>query len=291
MTAFPGARVARMAGTVIDHLDGYWRERLFQGGADLSGGGFARERLRKWRLSNGCWLKKVAYHSVSWEISLPISVPGSLRSHLSQYLELHPITPQARLIRTAADIVRAGGVIAYPTDSCYALGWHIGDKSALERVRRIRKADRHHHFTLVCADLAQVGRFARLETWQFRLLKGCLPGPYTFLLRASREMPRRLQHEKRRTIGVRIPDHQVPLMLLRELAEPLMSSTLILPDERAHLPLTSGKEIQERLGREIDAVLDGGDCGIVPTTVVDLSVEPPAIIREGRGPLERILGR
>jgi len=209
---------------------------------------------------------------------------------LSHYLELHPITPQVRLIRRAAEIVRAGGVIAYPTDSCYALGWHIGDKNALERVRRIRKADRHHHFTLVCADLAQVGRFARLETWQFRLLKSCLPGPYTFLLGASREMPRRLQHEKRRTIGVRIPDHQVPLMLLRELGEPLMSSTLILPDERAHLPLTSGHEIQERLGQEIDAVLDGGDCGIVPTTVVDLSVNPPALVREGRGPLERIVG-
>ena len=209
---------------------------------------------------------------------------------MSHYLELHPITPQVRLIRRAADIVRAGGVIAYPTDSCYALGWHIGDKSALERVRRIRKADRHHHFTLVCADLAQVGRFARLETWQFRLLKACLPGPYTFLLGASREMPRRLQHEKRRTIGVRIPDHQVPLMLLRELGEPLMSSTLILPDEHAHLPLTSGREIQERLGHEIDAVLDGGDCGIVPTTVVDLSVNPAAIVRAGRGPLDRILG-
>ena len=210
---------------------------------------------------------------------------------MSQYLELHPINPQVRLIRQAADIVRSGGVIAYPTDSCYALGWHIGDKSALERVRRIRKADRHHHFTLVCADLAQVGRFAQLETWQFRLLKGCLPGPYTFLLRASREMPRRLQHERRRTIGVRIPDHQVPLMLLRELAEPLMSSTLILPDERTHLPLTSAHEIEERLGHVIDAVLDGGDCGIVPTTVVDLSATPPVVVRAGRGPIDRILGQ
>lgn len=186
--------------------------------------------------------------------------------------------------------MRAGGVIAYPTDSCYALGWHIGDKSALERVRRIRRADRHHHFTLVCADLAEVGRFARLDTWQFRLLKACLPGPYTFLLRASRETPRRLQHERRRTIGVRIPDHQVPLMLLRELGEPLMSSTLILPDEDAHLPLTSGREIQARLEHEIDAVLDGGDCGVEPTTVVDLSVTPPVVIRAGRGPLEPIVG-
>lgn len=210
---------------------------------------------------------------------------------MSLYFELHPVTPQARLIRQAADIVREGGVIAYPTDSCYALGWHIGDKSALERVRRIRRADRHHHFTLVCADLAEVGRFALLDTWQFRLLKACLPGPYTFLLKASHATPRRLQHERRRTIGVRIPDHPVPRMLLRELGEPLMSSTLILPDgEDAHLPLTSGREIQDRLEHEIDAVLDGGDCGIVPTTVVDLSVTPPAVVREGKGSLAPVTG-
>ncbi|MHB8814054.1 MAG: L-threonylcarbamoyladenylate synthase [Steroidobacteraceae bacterium] len=200
------------------------------------------------------------------------------------------MTPQARLIRQAADLVRAGGVIAYPTDSCYALGWHIGADRALTRVRRIRQTDRHHHFTLVCATLADVGRFARLDTWQFRLLKACLPGPYTFLLRASRETPRRLQHERRRTIGVRIPDHPVPLMLLRELREPLMSSTLILPDEGAHLPLTSGREIQARLEHEIDAVLDGGDCGVEPTTVVDLSVTPPVVVREGKGPLHPLLG-
>jgi tRNA threonylcarbamoyl adenosine modification protein (Sua5/YciO/YrdC/YwlC family) len=208
---------------------------------------------------------------------------------MTQYFELHPVTPQVRLIRQAADIVRQGGVIAYPTDSCYALGWHIGDKDALERVRRLRRADRHHHFTLVCADLAQIGRFARLDTWQFRLLKACLPGPYTFLLRASRETPRRLQHEKRRTIGVRIPDHAVAQLLLRELGEPLMSSTLILPDEPGN-PLTSGREIQARLAHEIDAVLDGGDCGVVPTTVVDLSVSPPVVTREGRGSLDPILG-
>jgi len=208
---------------------------------------------------------------------------------MALYFDLHPVTPQARLIRQAADIVRQGGVIAYPTDSCYALGWHLGDKDALERVRRIRQADRHHHFTLVCAELADIGRFARLDTWQFRLLKACLPGPYTFLLKASRETPRRLQHEKRRTIGVRIPDHPVPRMLLRELGEPLMSSTLILPGEDP-LPLTSGHEIQARLDHEIDAVLDGGDCGIEPTTVVDLSVTPPVVVREGRGPLGPVVG-
>ena len=208
---------------------------------------------------------------------------------MAEYLELHPINPQPRLIRRAADLVRAGGLIAYPTDSCYALGWHIGDKHALERVRRIRQADRHHHFTLVCASLAQIGHFARIETWQFRMLRVCLPGPYTFLLRATRETPRRLQHQRRRTIGVRIPDHPVPRLLLAELGEPLMSSTLLLaPDE---LPLTAARDIEARLGHDIDAVLDGGDCGTEPTTVVDLSVTPPLIVRTGKGALGPIMGR
>ncbi|HVN44113.1 MAG TPA: L-threonylcarbamoyladenylate synthase [Steroidobacteraceae bacterium] len=208
---------------------------------------------------------------------------------MAEYLELHPLNPQSRLIRRAADIVRAGGLIAYPTDSCYAFGWHIGDRGALERVRRIRQADRHHHFTLVCANLAQVGRFARLETWQFRMLRACLPGPYTFLLRATRALPRRLQHERRRTIGVRIPDHPVPRLLLAELQEPLMSSTLLLPTDE--LPLTAAREIQARLGHDIDAVLDGGDCGTEPTTVVDLSVTPPLLVRSGKGPLGPITAR
>ena len=208
---------------------------------------------------------------------------------MAEYLELHPVDPQPRLIRRAAEVVRSGGLIAYPTDSCYALGWHIGDKRALERVRRIRRADRHHHFTLVCSSLAEVGRFARLDTWQFRMLRACLPGPYTFLLRATRETPRRLQHERRRTIGVRIPDHAVPRLLLAELGEPLMSSTLLLADDEQ--PLTEGREIQARLEHEIDAILDGGDCGIEPTTVVDLSVSPPLIVRRGKGDLGPITGR
>ena len=208
---------------------------------------------------------------------------------MADYLELHPLNPQPRLFRRAADVVRAGGLSASPTDSCYALGWHLGDTHALERVRRIRQADRHHHFTLVCASLAQIGRFARLETWQFRMLRTCLPGPYTFLLRATRATPRRLQHERRRTIGVRIPDHPVPRLLLAELGEPLMSSTLLLAADE--LPLTAGREIEARLGHEIDAVLDGGDCGIEPTTVVDLSVTPPAIVRTGKGALGPIMGR
>jgi tRNA threonylcarbamoyl adenosine modification protein (Sua5/YciO/YrdC/YwlC family) len=208
---------------------------------------------------------------------------------MAEYLALHPLDPQARLIRRAAEVVRAGGLIAYPTDSCYALGWHLGDKHAQERVRRIRQADRQHHFTLVCANLAEVGRFARLETWQFRMLRACLPGPYTFLLRATRETPRRLQHERRRTIGVRIPDHPVPRLLLAELGEPLMSSTLLLADDPQ--PLTSGSEIQARLEHAIDAILDGGDCGIEPTTVIDLSVTPPLIVRKGKGPLGPVTGR
>ena len=207
---------------------------------------------------------------------------------MSQYFELHPLTPQTRLIRRAADIVRTGGVIAYPTDSCYALGCHIGDKTALERLRRIRQADRHHHFTLVCRNLADVGRFAKLDTWQFRLIKACTPGPYTFLLPATTETPRRLQHERRRTIGVRIPDHPVPLLLLAELGEPLMSSTLMLPGDA--LPLTNGREIRARLEHEIDAVLDGGNCGVEPTTVIDLALSPPVVVRVGKGPVQAILG-
>ena len=208
---------------------------------------------------------------------------------MAEYIKLHPVNPQPRLIRSAVELLRSGAVIAYPTDSCYALGWHIGDKAALERVRRIRQADRHHHFTLVCANLAAVGRFARLETWQFRMLHACLPGPYRFLLRATRETPRRLQHPRRRTIGVRIPDHPVPRLLLKELGEPLMSSTLLLASDPQ--PLTEGREIMARLGHEIDAVLDGGDCGIEPTTVVDLSVTPPLIVRQGKGDLGPITGR
>ena len=208
---------------------------------------------------------------------------------MAEFLELHPVSPQLRLIRRAAEIVRAGGLIAYPTDSCYAFGWHLGDKGPLERVRRIRQADRHHHFTFVCASLAEVGRFALIETWQFRILKACLPGPYTFLLRATRAAPRRLQHERRRTIGVRIPAQRGPRVLRAELGAPLMSSTLLVaPDPQ---PLTSGAEIQARLEHDIDAILDGGDCGVEPTTVVDLSVAPPVIVRKGKGDLGPITGR
>src|SRR6516165_10109824 len=169
---------------------------------------------------------------------------------LADYLELHPLNPQPRLIRRAAEVVRAGGLIAYPTDSCYALGWHLGDKHVLERVRRIRQADRHHHFTLVCASLAQVGHFAHLETWQFRMLRACLPGPYTFLLRATRATPRRLQHARRRTIGVRIPAPRVPPLRLPGGRERIRASTLRVGGD--HEPLPPGSEIALRLAHEVD---------------------------------------
>lgn len=207
---------------------------------------------------------------------------------MSQYFELHPDNPQLRLIRQTATILRNGGLIAYPTDSCYALGCHIGDKDALERLRRVRGADKDHHFTLVCRDLSEIGRYAHVDTWQFRMLKSATPGPFTFLLPATRETPRRLQHPKRRTIGIRVPAHPVPLLLLAELGEPLMSSTLLLPGDE--LPLTDGREIRARLEHQLDAVLDGGHCGISPTTVVDLAVDPPRILRQGAGILPGLSG-
>ncbi|HLW24715.1 MAG TPA: L-threonylcarbamoyladenylate synthase [Steroidobacteraceae bacterium] len=200
---------------------------------------------------------------------------------MSIYLELHPVSPQKRFIRQAAEVLRGGGVIVYPTDSCYALGCHIGDKAALERIRTIRETDRHHHFTLVCRDLAEVGKYALLDNWQYRLLKAHTPGPYTFLLRASRETPRRLKHERRGTIGLRVPEHPVSALLLAELGEPIMSSTLLLPGEE--LPRTDARDIHERLGSRVDLVLDGGNCGLVPTTVIDLSGEEPVVVRAGRG--------
>jgi tRNA threonylcarbamoyl adenosine modification protein (Sua5/YciO/YrdC/YwlC family) len=208
---------------------------------------------------------------------------------LSQYFELHPQNPQLRLIRQAVQILREGGLIAYPTDSCYALGCHIGDTEALERIRRIRQADKHHHFTLVCRDLAEIARYARVDTWQFRLLKAATPGPFTFLLQATRETPRRLQHPQRRTIGIRVPDHPVVRALLAELGEPIMSSTLLLPGE--DVPLTDGRQIRARLEHQIEAVLDSGNCGLDPTTVVDLAVSPPVILRQGPGQLPGFAAR
>jgi tRNA threonylcarbamoyl adenosine modification protein (Sua5/YciO/YrdC/YwlC family) len=200
---------------------------------------------------------------------------------MSIYLQLHPISPQKRFLRQAADCLRAGGVIVYPTDSCYALGCHIGDKTALDRIRAIRETDRNHHFTLVCRDLADVGKYALVDNWQYRLLRAHTPGPYTFLLKASKETPRRLKHERRGTIGLRVPDHPVPQLLLAELNEPVMSSTLLLPGE--DLPRTDAREIYERLEHSVDLVLDGGNCGLVPTSVIDLSGDRAQVVRVGRG--------
>ena len=200
---------------------------------------------------------------------------------MSIYLQLHPISPQRRFLRQAVDCLRRGGVIVYPTDSCYALGCHIGDKAALDRIRAIRETDRNHHFTLVCRDLADVGRYALVENWQYRLLRAHTPGPYTFLLKASKETPRRLKHERRGTIGLRVPDHPVTQLLLAELNEPVMSSTLLLPGE--DLPRTDAREIYERLEHSVDLVLDGGNCGLVPTSVIDLSGDRAQVVRVGRG--------
>lgn len=197
------------------------------------------------------------------------------------HLQLHPVSPQKRYIRQAVEMLRSGGVIAYPTDSCYALGCHIGDKDALERIRAIREADRHHHFTLVCRDLSEVARFAHVDNWQYRLLKANTPGAYTFLLKATRETPRRLKHERRGTIGLRVPDHPVTALLLAYLGEPIMSSTLHLPGDE--WPLTDGREIAARLAHRIELILDAGNCGLVPATVVDLSGSQSIIVRYGRG--------
>lgn len=203
---------------------------------------------------------------------------------MAQLFSIHPENPQPRLIRRAVEIVRAGGVIVYPTDSCYALGCHLGDKAAMERIRAIRQVDERHHFTLVCRDLAEIGAYARVDNPQFRLLKSATPGSYTFILKASRELPKRLQHPRRRTIGLRVPDHRVVRALLEELGEPLLSSTLMLPgDDR---PLNDAQEIRARLEREVDLILDCGSCGITPTTVVDLTGDEPVITREGKGSVE-----
>ncbi|HEY6642926.1 L-threonylcarbamoyladenylate synthase [Povalibacter sp.] len=199
----------------------------------------------------------------------------------SLYYEIHPRDPQPRLIRQAAGIMREGGIVVYPTDSCYALGCHIGDKTAMERISRIRQTDKHHHFTLVCRDLSEIAKYARVSNQQYRTLKAFTPGPYTFILDATRETPKRLQNPKRSTIGIRVPDHPVPLLLLAELGEPIMSSTLLMPGE--DLPLTDGREIQERLYHSVDAVIDGGNCGLEPTSVIDLAGPVPVVIRRGKG--------
>ena len=206
---------------------------------------------------------------------------------MAQHFVIHPINPQPRLIRRAAEIVRDGGVIVYPTDSCYALGCHIGDKAAMERMRRIREVDERHHFALVCRDLSEIAVYARVDNQQYRMLKAATPGCYAFILEATREVPKRLQHPSRRTIGLRVPDHPVVRALLAELNEPLLSSTLTLPGEDT--PLNDPDEIRERLEHQVDLILDAGSCGITPTTVVNLSGPVPEILRMGKGDV-RVFG-
>lgn len=200
---------------------------------------------------------------------------------MSQYFQIHPDNPQQRLIRQAVEMVRNGAVIVYPTDSAYALGCHLGDKKALDRLRHIRQVDARHNFTLVCRDLSEIASYAKVDNSAYRLLNAHTPGPYTFILKGTREVPRRLMHPKRRTIGLRVPDNAIVRMLLAELNEPLMSSTLILPGE--DMPMTDPYEIRELLERQVDLVIDGGHCGIDPTTVVDMTGDVPEILRHGMG--------
>jgi tRNA threonylcarbamoyl adenosine modification protein (Sua5/YciO/YrdC/YwlC family) len=196
-------------------------------------------------------------------------------------LAIHPQNPQARLVRQAIAALRDGSVVAYPTDSCYALGCLMGDKEAMERIRRIRKTDKHHNFTLVCRDLSEISRYARVDNSQYRTLKAFTPGPYTFVLEATREVPKRLQNPRRRTIGIRVPDNAIVRELLAELGEPIMSSTLLLPGDEQ--PITDPQEIKLRLDHEIDFVIDGGPSGLEPSSVVDLSGAAPVIVRRGKG--------
>ncbi|MCP5241936.1 MAG: threonylcarbamoyl-AMP synthase [Burkholderiales bacterium] len=197
---------------------------------------------------------------------------------------IHTENPHSRLIKQAVNIVRNGGIIVYPTDSCYALGCQIGNKNAMSRIRAIRQVDEKHHFTLVCRNLAEISLYAKVDNAQYRLLKANTPGSYTFILQASKEVPRRLQHPKRYTIGLRIPDHPVALALLEEMDEPLLSSTLILPGDE--LPMNDAENIRERLEHQVDLVMDAGSCGLEMTTVIDLTDDIPVLVRTGKGSLD-----
>jgi tRNA threonylcarbamoyl adenosine modification protein (Sua5/YciO/YrdC/YwlC family) len=203
---------------------------------------------------------------------------------MSQFFEIHPDDPQPRLIKQAAQIIRDGGVVVVPTDSSYAIACHLDDKAALERIRRIRALDKKHNFTLLCRDLSEIATYARVDNPAYRLLKARTPGPYTFVLRATAIVPRRLQHPKRKTIGIRVPDHPVIAALLAELDQPLMSSTLLLPGKE--LPETDAWEIRERLEHQVDLVIDSGSCGVEPTTVIDLADSVPTVTRQGKGSTE-----
>lgn len=200
---------------------------------------------------------------------------------MSQFFQIHPDNPQARLIKQAAQIIHSGGIVALPTDSCYALVCHLDDKGAVERLRRIRSIDEKHHLTLLCRDLSEIGVYARVDNRQFRLLKAATPGPYTFILEATREVPRRLSHPSRKTIGLRVPQNAIVQALLAELGQPLLGTTLILPGESDSL--TDADSIRARLEKHIELIIDGGACSFEPTTVVDLTGAEPELVRQGRG--------
>ncbi|WP_234086612.1 L-threonylcarbamoyladenylate synthase [Azonexus sp. R2A61] len=203
---------------------------------------------------------------------------------MARVVNIHPENPQTRLLAQAVEFIRQGAIVALPTDSCYALGCHLGDKEALDRIRAIRQIDDRHHLTLMVRDLSQIATYARVDNAQYRMLKAATPGSYVFILEGSKELPRRVMHPKRKTIGLRIPDHPVALALLEELGEPLLTCTLQLPGDEA--PLTEGWEIQDRLDDHIEWILDAGYCGTEPTTVIDLTGPSPELVRAGRGPLE-----
>ena len=202
---------------------------------------------------------------------------------MARYLSIHPEAPQPRLLAQVAEILGAGGVAAIPTDSCYSLCCKLGDKEAVERIRHIRNVDDRHHLTLMCRDLSEIAQFARVDNAQYRLLKAATPGSYTFILEGTKELPRRVLHPKRKTIGLRVPDHPVVAALLAELGEPMLSSTLLLPDEET--PLTDAEEIRERLEKDVDLIIEGGACRGEATTIIDLTSGTPELIREGRGSL------
>ena len=206
---------------------------------------------------------------------------------MAKIIEIHPVDPQPRRIAEIVEAIRDGGLIAYPTDSSYAFGCHIGDKRAMDRIRRIRRTDKNHNFTLVCSDLSEISTYARVDNWAYRMLKAMTPGPYTFILPATREVPKRLQHPRRRTIGLRVPDHRLVRAVLEALGEPIMSSTLLLPGD--DLPLTDPHEIDERIGHDIDLIVDAGATGIEPTSVLDLSQGTVEVLRVGRGDVSALL--
>ena len=203
---------------------------------------------------------------------------------MAQFFAIHPQNPQKRLLDAVAAILRGGGLIVYPTDSCYALGCQLGEKGAAERIRQIRQTGKDHNFTLECRDLSEIAAYARVDNWAYRLIRSLTPGPYTFILRATSEVPKRLQHPKRRSIGIRVPSHVIAQGILAAIDEPLMSSTLILPGD--DLPMTDAEEIRARLEHEVDAVVDGGSCGLEPSTMIDLSEGDVVIRRRGKGSVD-----